>query len=908
MENALPASAPKQASLVTRFCLELLYLLWYSFLYPSRLATLMQTFHPDLTPQTGFSQQLGLSYHSPAVRRFFGLQLAIWLLVGIFSALLFLSAWAALSPVSLTSEDMAFAMAFGIAGSVMVGIAFLAAGGVASSLTFDVTIGVTFSLAAGIAIGRANDIFGSLAIGLACGLSAGVAGSVFDHLQRSIFNLSRLSSWGRSILGSALFGLAIVLAVNIAGLVPGSVAVGLALGLTVSIAGGLDMFIRERRLHWHALKWMIIDGLVLGITGRIALDWSGVAGNLVFGVTVGAFFGLLIGAGGISMRAGNGVSATLAMAGLTWLLVTSSIADVSMLLSLGIATITLLAGLYGYVRLPLYLLEVFWTVWLYRRAKSQPEKARSRLRHSPVYWDELIFYPLPLLDRLLLLSLRTDHTAGLQEAAFIARSFRQGWAANQARLAFAAEMLAKCNSPAMIASAPTELEWLADQVMIELQQGTGEIVPRLMAIAQGVKANLQADNPYSRRLGYREALDALDLLQQRLPYLGAQPLQRWQPVIDRWQQILLDALDNVLATTAFVTTTENPYQPGNPLQLTRKELFKGRKELRDAVVNALLERNRPTLVLQGPRRMGKTSFLLQLPALLPGQTLPVFLDLQRPTFTQSTSAFLFHIARTISRDARPYRLLIEPPQRIAFDEAPFEAFATWLEDVALPALQGFNLLLALDEFEKLGEAVEAGRLDIRIFDELRYLIQHQTRLALLFAGVQTLDELGADWSSYFINIKPLTISYLNPIEAEALIRQPDSAADFRLSYDEAVVASIIAQTHCQPYLLQLVCSAIVEEANAQARLDINAAVLEAALVRALDQGEPYFRNIWDEMAGPEGQPVLRQLALKEEGLILPDSPVLAHMARRRVITRNGETYRIEVPLVHRWVRERAPQT
>jgi AAA+ ATPase superfamily predicted ATPase len=567
-----------------------------------------------------------------------------------------------------------------------------------------------------------------------------------------------------------------------------------------------------------------------------------------------------------------------------------------------------LAGLYGYVRLPLYVLELFWTWWLYRQAKAQPGQARRWLRWSPVYWDELIFYPLPLLDRLLLLALRADRATGLQEATFIAHSFRQGWAANQARLAFAAEMLANCRSPETIASAPAELEWLADEVMIELQQGTGEIVPRLLAIANGVKTTVQADHPYSRRLGYREALDALDLLQQRLPSLGIQPLQRWQPAIDRWQQTLLDALDNVLATTALVTATENPYQPGNPLQLTRKELFKGRKELRDAVVNALLERNRPTLVLQGPRRMGKTSFLLQLPALLPGQTLPVFLDLQRPVITQSTAAFLFNLARTISRDARPYRLLLEPPQRAAFDETPFEAFAAWLEDVALPSLQGFNLLLTLDEFEKLGEAVEAGRLDIRIFDELRYLIQHQTQLALLFAGVQTLDELGASWSSYFINIKPLTISYLNPAEAEELIRQPDPGADFRLSYEEAVVAGIIEQTGCQPYLLQLVCSAIVEEANAQARLHVSQPVLEAALVRALDQGEPYFRNVWDEMAGPEGQPLLQRLASLAGAVALPDSPALARMVRRRVVSRNGDRYQVEVPLVRRWVAERAPQT
>ncbi|MBI1876824.1 MAG: hypothetical protein HYR94_01055, partial [Chloroflexi bacterium] len=217
----------------------------------------------------------------------------------------------------------------------------------------------------------------------------------------------------------------------------------------------------------------------------------------------------------------------------------------------------------------------------------------------------MIFYPLPLLDRLLLLALRSERQTrlktaesvmtnlqlssqvllappeaptALKEAEFIARSFRQGWAANRARLALAAEILADCATPAMIASAPAELDWLADEVMVELKQGTGEVIPRLLVIAQNVKTTLEADNPYSRRLGYREALEGLDTLQRRLPSLGQQANSRWQPVIDRWQWVLLDALDSVSAT-ATVTTTENPYQPGNPLQLIRKELFKGRQDL-----------------------------------------------------------------------------------------------------------------------------------------------------------------------------------------------------------------------------------------------------------------------------------------------------------------------------------------
>jgi hypothetical protein len=442
--------------------------------------------------------------------------------------------------------------------------------------------------------------------------------------------------------------------------------------------------------------------------------------------------------------------------------------------------------------------------------------------------------------------------------------------------------------------------------MQALEQHTGEIVPRLLGIATGVRATLNADNAYSRRLGYREALDNLDTLTSRLLSLGQQALEWWQPVIGQWQRVLLNELETVVSTQSPTVNIENPYQPGNPLQLNRKELFKGRHDLRDAVVKALLERHRPTLVLHGPRRMGKTSFLLQLPALLPGNTVPVFLDLQRPTTTQSTAAFFYSIARTITRETRPYRLLLAPPLRESFETSPFEAFAEWLEDEALPGLKEFNLLLTFDEFEKLGEALAAGRLDPRVFDELRHLIQHQTQLALLFAGVQTLEELGPAWSSYFINVKPLTIDYLTPDQAEEVIRRPDLSLDFNVIYEDEVVAEVMRLTRCHPYLLQLVCSTIVETCNAQNTLQVDPQLLTLALPRALDQGEPYFRNIWDEMAGVEGQPLLQQIAAASSALPLPNSPALSHLLRRRVVTPHESGYQIEVPLVQRWIVERSP--
>ena len=195
--------------------------------------------------------------------------------------------------------------------------------------------------------------------------------------------------------------------------------------------------------------------------------------------------------------------------------------------------------------------------------------------------------------------------------------------------------------------------------------------------------------------------------------------------------------------------------------------------------------------------MGKTSFLLQLPALLPGNTIPVFADLQRPAFVQDTASFLYSLARAISSDSRPYRIIIPSPERQVFEKSPFSAFEDWLDKEALPKLQNFNILLTFDEFENLGKAIEKGKISTDLLDEIRHLIQHQTQMAFLFAGVKTMEDLGRDWSSYFINIKPVPIGYLLPDEAHELIVNPDKNADFTLRYDEKITTRIMDMT--QPF-------------------------------------------------------------------------------------------------------------
>jgi hypothetical protein len=172
----------------------------------------------------------------------------------------------------------------------------------------------------------------------------------------------------------------------------------------------------------------------------------------------------------------------------------------------------------------------------------------------------------------------------------------------------------------------------------------------------------------------------------------------------------------------------------------------------------------------------------------------------------------------------------------------------------------------------------------------------------MFAGVQTIDALGPDPASYFISAHPVEISYLHPREAEELIRNPDPGAGKMPDYDDDVVAGILHMTHCQPYLIQALCSEIIEMANVQQLTRIRMEMLDEAAGKVLATSL-FFRNVWDD-AGEEGQRVLTQLTAGRQPLDRTQigEELLAGLLRRHVIAEVESAYEIEIPLVRDWIR------
>ncbi|RRR69203.1 MAG: ATP-binding protein [Candidatus Viridilinea halotolerans] len=333
------------------------------------------------------------------------------------------------------------------------------------------------------------------------------------------------------------------------------------------------------------------------------------------------------------------------------------------------------------------------------------------------------------------------------------------------------------------------------------------------------------------------------------------------------------------------------------------------------MMRLLLDRGRPTVVVHGPRRFGKSSFLRQLPRLLPIDVVYAFESAQNSAFRESDRGFCFGLARALYRDSQAAGLALAAPERRDFREEPFGALDDYLDQLE-QQLGERSLLLALDEFELIGQALETGSLSLRVLDHLRYMIQHRSRLALIFGGLNTLAELGPNWTNYFINVQPLEMLYLTPQAARDLLENPDP--QFNLRYEASVVEEILCLTRCQPYLLQAMGAAMVNLANRAKWQTFPLAQLSAASDEALQAGAIYFQELWNNYTGTNadevraGRAILRALAAGQP----PPEPAdasehnhqqqaLARLLRYHLVERSNGGYQIEIPLVAQWVRERA---
>ncbi len=243
-----------------------------------------------------------------------------------------------------------------------------------------------------------------------------------------------------------------------------------------------------------------------------------------------------------------------------------------------------------------------------------------------------------------------------------------------------------------------------------------------------------------------------------------------------WKRLLTVEYEALQAQAHEAREIPNPFIYGDPVAETAYNVFTGRQDIVQHIEASILGATQvPTLLLHGPRRMGKTSILKQLPRLLGPGFAPVEVDCQNAAVTESVHTLLRYLCRAMSDGLQRRQTQIELLARDALAHEPFAIFDEWLDRVE----QAMRLLLCLDEYEYLQRTLEAGW-GAEVLDVLRHALQHRPRLILMFTGAHTFAELGPAWTSRFINARRIRVSFLTYDEVLPLLTTP--IPDFDMAY------------------------------------------------------------------------------------------------------------------------------
>src|SRR5579885_296986 len=729
---------------------------------------------------------------------------------------------------------------FGVTG----GAAFGAVGGFSRAvggIFGGWALGVALGMAGGMSVSSTVTVVGARVLGISCGT---IFRKVFakEGWIRSAIVVAVAVALSLAVAGAVM----VVYWLRMAGGMHLGVGPGLAVGLAFGIAGGLGA------------------GIAFGVTFSPESGLAfGVAGGAAFGLAFGATIAMLA---GVATGAAAGGSFAISFPLLFWL---------------------------TYFRLLTYPFDVSLSAVTYLTGRRYPQELVRAWRWCPVRWNEVIWLPLPFVSRLLALLVQKNRDEGFREVAVVAAERPL-----QRRIAFNALMEVaiadlKAATVSELSAVTEKLNWTTD-APAELPSELMTTLSRLDRIAQYVGQYLTLYNAYRKNEALEHAVTEVGALQRTLIAARGRFAPRLLQVTNEWRS-LLDAERAITKSLAEAKREiPNPFVLGSPVRETEHNVFTGRQDIvRQIEASVLGAAQAPTLLLHGPRRMGKTSILNQLPRLLGPDFAPAVVDCQNPAVTESRTTLLRYLSRACGEGLRRRHVRVEPLTAAKLEREPFAVFDEWLDAVERAMPEGMRALLCLDEYERLQATLDAGW-GGAFLDALRHTLQHRPRVVLMFTGAHTFQELGPEWTDRFISARRVRVSFLGREDVELLLTRP--IPEFDMKYAPGALDAVVAATRCQPFLTQAVAFELVQHLNERQRKEATPADVEEAVARALVSGGEYFANVWSD-AGAEGQAILRALAAGETP---PDSPASrAWLREHDVLDAEG---RFAVEMVKRWVK------
>ena len=291
--------------------------------------------------------------------------------------------------------------------------------------------------------------------------------------------------------------------------------------------------------------------------------------------------------------------------------------------------------------------------------------------------------------------------------------------------------------------------------------------------------------------------------------------------------------------------SSNPYVAGNPVG--GDTAFVGRADVLREVKRVINNPQENSIVLYGQRRIGKTSILQQLDEQLSSEDNyhPVYFDLQDKAAWQLEEVLLA-LAREISHS-------LDLPDPSNFNFGLDNVFRNQFLPQALKSLAAnCSLVLLFDEFDVLDNPSQnqAGK---AFFPYLRELMSaYKARIHFIFVIGRKPEDLDVLTLSVFKGVKAKRVSLLNQDDTKYLISL--SQENGSLNWQPEAVKEIWQLTHGHPYLTQLLCQIIWNNAYEEDPDDfptVTKADIQAAIPETIESSVNALEWLWGGLAPAE---------------------------------------------------------
>lgn len=419
----------------------------------------------------------------------------------------------------------------------------------------------------------------------------------------------------------------------------------------------------------------------------------------------------------------------------------------------------------------------------------------------------------------------------------------------------------------------------------------------------------QDQNDIRRLSGYKKALQELNqmsitakIMRVGTRFSSKQWVEDYLKAITIWTNACQDKISE-LEQDIFnrLPYGDDPFVIAKPLSPENgREVFRGRKNVSDQLSRRITgTRELPMLLIQGQRRVGKTSLISFLETLLDRRFVVVKQDMQQGglnSIEEWMQDLRLKVNRVLQHD----------------EESVWQFSGNWGKDWAelgahiqkVAEAQELRVILAIDEYERLHFLLrlrsENEALDL--LGAIRSFTQHQNRVILLFAGLLDFNDLKApDWTGIFVQRERIRVDYLSTADAKDLIEHP--VPNFPITYTPEVVDEIVHLTQGQPALLQEIGSYLFNQASQQQEPHITMSSLQECIRREiLVRGNQVMEVFWTGFcADPRYKKAVHEIINTGQ---CADRPVVLRLEDYGFIVKQaGGGYKMRVPLFEEWVKE-----